>query len=109
MEQELSRKLVFRFWVERSCQFSFSRLLTESQREKSGETGETGPGPGCREGKKKRKYKFLREITLEENIAETENNFNLAAPQHERMFQCSKCNKNYKFASGLQHHMKHYH
>ena len=97
---------LFRFGKKEACQLSFSRLLTERQREKSGETGETGPG--CR-GKKKRKYKFLREITLEENIAETENNFNLADPQHERMFQCSKCNKNYKFASGLHYHTKHYH
>ena len=95
------------------CQLSFSRLLTESQRETSVQTGsQASRGP-----KKKRKYKFLREITLEENIAETENNFNLSPAQlgggkkenNGKLFQCQRCDKNYKFASGLHYHTKHYH
>ena len=95
------------------CQLSFSRLLTQTQREKSPQTGRTVTDAGAR---KKRKYKFLREITLEENIAHTENNFHLSSPQlaakkedSGKLFQCPKCDKNYKFASGLHYHTKHYH
>ena len=104
---------LFCFGQKEFCQLSFSRLLAESQREKIGETCRTRT---LTDGgaKKKRKYKLLREITLEENIAETENNLNLSqlgAKKEDsgKLFQCPKCDKNYKFASGLHYHTKHYH
>ena len=68
--------------------------------------------------KKKRKHKiaekFLREITLEENIeaadkSQGEKKERVSNGGEIRMYKCSKCDKKYKFASGLQHHIKHRH
>ena len=70
---------------------------------------------------KKRKYKitekFLREITLEENIeadSDPDGGFvvrraGVSLYPGVKMYQCSECDKNYKFASGLHYHMKHNH
>ena len=60
---------------------------------------------------------FISDITLEENIIENEVNRNSAAkikkPKYKsqtgRTFQCDRCDKNYKFASGLHYHNKHGH
>ena len=75
---------------------------------------------------RKRKYKdtetFLREITLEksnvtleeiidEEQVELDNNNQKDKCQTSsiKLYQCSKCDKNYKFASGLYYHTKHNH
>ena len=79
-------------------------------------TEERNPENG--NNKKKRKYKeaekFLREITLEENIeaADTspgEKREKISNGGKIKMYKCSECDRKYKFASGLQHHIKHSH
>ena len=90
-------------FLQNSCQLSFSRLLLDT--EKNSETENIS---------KKRKYKvtekFLREITLEENIElESELNKKEKSQTKIKLYQCSKCEKNYKFASGLHYHTKHNH
>ena len=79
-------------------------------------TEERNPENG--NNKKKRKYKeaekFLREITLEENIeaadmSQGEKREKLTNEGKIRMYKCSECDRKYKFASGLQHHIKHSH
>ena len=90
-----------------TCQLSFSRLLAK--------TVERNPENG--NNKKKRKYKetenFLREITLEENIEAADTTpgerEKISNRVKLKMYKCSVCDKRYKFASGLQHHIKHSH
>jgi len=73
---------------------------------------------------KKRKYrsvnceeKVKREITLEENTF-AEIQMNCSPTQHDEVetedsssksYKCDRCDKDYKFASGLHHHYKHNH
>lgn len=60
---------------------------------------------------------FISDITLEENIIESEiiksSSGKQKKPkfkgQSDRSFKCDKCDKNYKFASGLHYHNKHGH
>ena len=56
---------------------------------------------------------FISDITLEENILiESVNNKIIKSKdkvQSEKSFQCDKCDKNYKFASGLHYHNKYGH
>ena len=78
-------------------------------------TEERNPENG--NNKKKRKYKetekFLREITLEENIEAADTSQGerekISNRGEIKMYKCSLCDKRYKFASGLQHHIKHSH
>lgn len=94
-----------------TCQLSFSRLLAEA--EKNSENSNNN----CKKRKYKITEKFLREITLEENIEadsdpESSSSVRRAAVSlypGVKMYQCSECDKNYKFASGLHYHMKHNH
>ena len=98
----------------------YFRLLNEERRSGSVGLEKSETETDCQRSEDKKvetEKPFTNDITLEENIidseaiktANTKQRKVRSRGQSEKTFKCEKCDKNYKFASGLHYHNKHGH
>ena len=93
------------------------RLLNEERKSLSPDSIKSETPTDLENKKVKTENVLISDITLEENIIEQEamisgkpkQRKSRSRGQVKRNFKCEKCDKNYKFASGLHYHVKHGH